>query len=379
MNRIYYYFHCIFTLILICRLVSVTTAFQKRTFSYTFKPGQGLHPNKPLILCNHTARNVGEHAVLISWFTGELFWEDFSNTIISYYVDGEQTPSVQGSIDLLTGNAPSPKSQRKTIPWGNEAIGRVGIGGGAYTSTRIPFKHSIVVTAEMSDGNIAKILSENNRDSLLINKLNQDINNRNDDRDDKSKTFYSLIRGLENYGPITLHYSNVQLSQNVKLKSFFLNETLKPIEWITLLNISSSKSGCILSVVQQVRSENAYCLEGTHWASIPIEGSDNTNIRNNDEEIQLSSGFEDYYLSGQYFDAGEFSTPLSGMTSEDHWFYPHALTAYRYHEVDPVVFTNGMSLRWQNGMNNKGKLAAGITQQVSFILAYVEDNNNDGL
>ena len=83
MNRIYYYFHCIFTLILICRLVSVTTAFQKRTFSYTFKPGQGLHPNKPLILCNHTARNVGEHAVLISWFTGELFWEDFEEPLVT--------------------------------------------------------------------------------------------------------------------------------------------------------------------------------------------------------------------------------------------------------------------------------------------------------
>ena len=55
-------------------------------------------------------------------------------------------------------------------------------------------------------------------------------------------------------------------------------------------------------------------------------------------KIQLSSGFEDYYLSGQYFDAGEFSTPLSGMTSEDHWFYPHALTAYRYHEVDQVIY-----------------------------------------
>ena len=41
----------------------------------------------------------------------------------------------------------------------------------------------------------------------------------------------------------------------------------------------------------------------------------------------LSSGFEDYYLSGQYFDAGEFSTVVTGMTSEDHWFYPHALTA----------------------------------------------------
>jgi hypothetical protein len=348
------------------------TSNTKRTFSYTFKPGQVLHPKQPLVLCNHTAKNIGQHAVLISWFTGELFWDDFSSTIISYYIDGETKPSIRGTIDLLTGNAPSPKSQRKTIPWGNEALGRLGIGGGAYTSTRIPFKNSIVVTAEMNEGNTFETITSSN---MLINQ-------QNDLRSDKSKTFYSLIRGLENYGPITLRYSNIQLDNNVKLKSFFLNETLKPAQWITLLNVSSGKSGCLFSVVQQVRSENAYCLEGTHWARVGnsfVANAPKGNTREiiSEEELQLSSGFEDYYLSGQYFDAGEFSTPISGMTSEDHWLYPHSLTAYRYHEVDPIMFTSGMSLRWQNGMNSKGKLAAGITQQVSFILAYVVDDNDD--
>ena len=80
----------------------------------------------------------------------------------SYYIDGETTPSVQGSIDLLTGNAPSPKSQRKTIPWGNEALGRLGIGGGAYTTTKIPFTRSILVTAYMSDSNTAQTIRDMN-------------------------------------------------------------------------------------------------------------------------------------------------------------------------------------------------------------------------
>ena len=333
--------------------------FKKRTFSYTFKPGQGLRPHQHLVLCNHTARNIGEHAVLVSWFTGQLFWDDFSNTIISYYIDGEATPSIQGSIDLLTGNAPSPKSQRKTIPWGNEALGRLGIGGGAYTTTKIPFTRSILVTAYMSGSNTAQTMRVMNH-SIGYSKR----------EGGESKTLYSLIRGLENYGPIVLRHSNIQLSGSVKLKSFLVNQTLKPIEWVTLLNITHTKGGCIFSVVQQVRSENAFCLEGTHWATI---GNDSPGKEDAAwEEVQLSSGFEDYYLSGQYFDAGEFSTVVAGMTSEDHWFYPHALTAYRYHEIDPVIFETGIALRWRNGLNDHGKLAAGVTQQVSFVLAYIE-------
>lgn len=50
-----------------------------------------------------------------------------------------------------------------------------------------------------------------------------------------------------------------------------------------------------------------------------------------------SSGFEDFYLSGQYFDAGEFATSLSGITTENHQLYPNNIAAYRLLEADPVV------------------------------------------
>jgi|EP00945_MAST-04E_sp_MAST-4E-sp1_P002529 hypothetical protein len=310
-----------------------------RTFSYTYKPGQAIRPNEKLVLCNHTARTPGgAHAVLVSWFTGQLFWDDFGATKISYYVDGETEPSVSASIDMLTGNGPAPTTptkDRKNIPWGNEMLGRVAIGGGAYSTVRIPFSESLLVVAEMYSQNASA----------------------------PSRILYSLIRGLENYGPITLRSSGVQLSSRVRLKSFYISKTLLPIEWATLANITSGK-GTILQVVQHVRSENAYCLEGTHWATV--------NSRGDKEEVQLSSGFEDYYLSGQYFDAGEFSTPLSGMESENAWLYPHALTAYRIHEADPVMFSAGITLRWQNGMKATGRLAAGKTQLESLVLAYVE-------
>ena len=79
------------------------------------------------------------------------------------------------------------------------------------------------------------------------------------------------------------------------------------------------------------------------------------------EEVQLSSGFEDYYLSGQYFDAGEFSTVVTGIRAKTTGFT-------RMHDNldiigDPVVFEEGIALKWRNGLNDHGKLAAGVTQQ----------------
>ena len=88
-------------------------------------------------------------------------------------------------------------------------------------------------------------------------------------------------------------------------------------------------------------------------------------------DVRLSSGFEDYYLSGQYFDAGAFASPLSGMTAENRWLEPSRLVAYRLHEADPVVFERSLVLRWQNGMYANGSLAANETHLQSLVLAYV--------
>ena len=66
-----------------------------RTFSITHKPGQGINPGQELELCDFVpATGVGQHAVLISWWTGSIPWLSFADTVIKYYVDGEASPSI---------------------------------------------------------------------------------------------------------------------------------------------------------------------------------------------------------------------------------------------------------------------------------------------
>jgi hypothetical protein len=112
-----------------------------RTFSYTHKPGQGISPGQTLVLANHTAVTAGEHAILISWFTGSIPWEGFGDLIVSYYVDGEIAPSISAPINLLTafqGSNTTDPQWSKLTPWGNAAVGRTAISGGAYVEHSHP-------------------------------------------------------------------------------------------------------------------------------------------------------------------------------------------------------------------------------------------------
>lgn len=157
-------------------------------------------------------------------------------------------------------------------PWGNAHHGSVGVGGGRYTAIRVPFGTHLRITALMSPGQ------------------------------SEGRSLYCMFRGLENF-PVTL--GGLQLPSNARLRSVSARDLmLEPTEWVTLVNTSSGdvgdKGGALLMVMQTVKSGNSHCLEGTHRAT--IDGV----------ETVLSSGFEDYYLSGQYFDAGPFATAVSG-------------------------------------------------------------------
>ena len=65
----------------------------------------------------------------------------------------------------------------------------------------------------------------------------------------------------------------------------------------------------------------------------------------------LSTGTEDFFDSGWYFNAGEFRMPVSGFThlktgpSVTEW------SAYRFHEMDPLKFADGVRLAWRCGDN----------------------------
>jgi len=63
----------------------------------------------------------------------------------------------------------------------------------------------------------------------------------------------------------------------------------------------------------------------------------------------LSTGTEDFFDSAYYFDGGEFHLPVSGFT---HIFEFKNLTtwsAYRFHEEDPMLFSNGFKFVWRIG------------------------------
>jgi len=219
-----------------------------RTFSITHKPGQGIHPGVPLILCNYSAvSGSGQHAVLMSWFTGSIPWLGFGDTTISYFVDGEEAPSISATVNMLTGGALANETgvlSRKLVPWGNAALGRTGYDGGAYTTMKVPFARSIRVEALMAPG------------------------------ESQGRSFYSLVRGLEGYGAITLPYSNLQLPPASRLRSYYVREvSLQPLEWAVLANFSSScGAGALLFVSQHLVSSNAFCLEGTHVATMTTAG-----------------------------------------------------------------------------------------------------------
>ena len=52
------------------------------------------------------------------------------------------------------------------------------------------------------------------------------------------------------------------------------------------------------------------------------------------------------------------------MTSSSSYIYPHAVTAYRFHDVDPVPFEKSLVVTWENGMHKNGSLAASSQEPV---------------
>jgi hypothetical protein len=88
------------------------------------------------------------------------------------------------------------------------------------------------------------------------------------------------------------------------------NYLAQPFETVTIFSTANlsfpvqnaTGGGCVLLVTLAAQSANLKYLEGR--VRVLLDG----------EAMDLSSGTEDYFLSGQYFDLGVFHTPLSGST-----------------------------------------------------------------
>lgn len=267
------------------------------------------------LLYNRTGAGV----VSLMWFTGELVWPTFGNTRVRVYVDGEAEPSISFEILMAVG-----QSQPTLSPWGETMLGNVALSGGAYFTYRIPFSTSLRVTAQLPP-------------KMVI---------------PGPKSFYFIIRGMTNL-PVTIGALQLPATARLKLRTLEHYEA-QPYELVQLYNATGP--GALLQTTLSGISSNLHYLEGE------------INCVIDDEFVRLSSGTEDYFLSGQYFDLGTFHTPLSGCTLIDR-FVNHSFAAWKLFEQDPVVWSKDFELTWEIGKDH-GSLSPKQTNITTYVWAY---------
>jgi len=219
--------------------------------------------------------------------------------IIRYYIDGEAQASIQFQPALACGVGFADTQ----APWGTQWFGKGAADSGWFWNFKVPFTKSIIVTFQHPAGNAGG--------------------------------FYIIIRGGSN---LPINIGGLPIPNTAVLRQFITSATFQPIEWVPIVNISSG-SGVHFMHTISVSSGNLNFLEGCY------------HMYQNGQDFPgtvLSTGTEDYFDSGWYFNAGEFHLPVSGFT---HYNGTGGVTwsAYRFHEMDPLQFTNGFQFVWRNG------------------------------
>eukprot|EP00040_Diaphanoeca_grandis_P021192 m.112903 g.112903 ORF g.112903 m.112903 type:complete len:595 (+) comp28226_c0_seq2:35-1819(+) len=235
---------------------------------------------------------------------------NWTHGILNIYIDGDQTPTITMTLLELAGESRfnSASGGHDGGPWGINMMGRTAHSGGVYSTVRIPFGTSIKTTIQAAPSAKAQ------------------------------GVYWMIVRGLESH-PVVL--GDLTLPPTARLKIYRVDPTeLENFQLVTLANVSSAKSGALLRVNFDAIGPNFGYLEAcmrlvTDGATTPLF---------------LSSGAEDYFLSASYFDEGMFKTPNSGLS----FFQPGNLGAYKTHDVDPVLFHNGMQLIFRRCEQTQG-------------------------
>ncbi len=272
-----------------------------KTFGTMGKEQRPLSKSEEAVLLEYEGKGCLTHM----WFGGDF--KSFGQTRLRIYVDGEKTASIDMKLYLGHGigfNDPGP-------PWGTDRIGITGHQGGLYNTYRIPFGSKIRVTAQLSD-------SEEQTRPL----------------------FWWIVRGTENL-PIEL--GGVELPDNARLKLYTReNYTAGRLEEIDLC--TTRKNGALYQVTICAKSTNLNYLESCVRAY----------TGKNSELLWLSSGLEDYFLGTYYFQTGKYYTPIAGLTHFSK--KENSFCAYRFHEVDPVFFEDGLRLTVRCGEKIEDKV-----------------------
>jgi hypothetical protein len=261
-----------------------------KSFSNAIKGGH-LAANVEMVLYNHS---TGPGVITEQWFTGQHVMDE--NARIRIYIDGETEASLDFQLFLAHGIGTGEAEDSPNIPWGMRRIGHEA-DGGIYNTYRIPYLQNFTVTATHPTGG----------------------------------AFWYIIRGMENY-PIVI--SDLQFPSNTRLRLYkTVQQVLAPYQFITLANISAN-AGALYQVTLSTQSKDYNHLEACF--RVIIDG----------QEMFLSSGTEDFFLSAYYFNKGLYHNENSGLTFKDG---KGSMSAYKFFENDPILFSKSLALIWRCG------------------------------
>jgi hypothetical protein len=220
------------------------------------------------------------------------------NTTIRIFIDGEEYPSIEFLVLLGHGVGFIDSHTENHAPWNTKRIS-ADASSNMYNTYQIPFSKSFKVTAT----------------------------------DPVGGTFWYIIRGVYNY---PLIFGALQLPSTARLRLYKnVKVDLLPFEFINLVDIHGS-AGVLFQVTLAASSSDFTYLEGCMRAY--IDGSNSTTY--------LSSGTEDFFLSAFYYNSGLFHSDNSGLTYKAN---PGTMSAYKFFEDDPVLFSKSFRLRWRCG------------------------------
>ena len=271
-----------------------------KTFGTMGKELRVLKKNEEAELFTYQGKGCLTHM----WFGGAF--KGMAFTRIRIYVDDEQKASIDMSLFLGHGIGFGDKH----APWGTARMGNTGGDSGIYDTYRIPFGHSIRVTAELAP-----------------------------DADD-NPMFWWIIRGTENL-PVTL--GGVTLPENTRMKLYTLEDySARPLEEFSMCDVTGA--GALYQVTMQAKGEK----QSGDWKDLSyMEACIRAYMGPGSKPTFLSSGLEDYFLGTYYFKTGLYQNMLAGLTHFD--AAKNEFSAYRFHEDDPVFFQNGLRLTCRCG------------------------------
>lgn len=260
-----------------------------------------LQGGKEVVLFEHTGKGCMTHF----WFGGNF--NGVEDTRIRYCVDGEEIASID--MDLYMGHGIGFNDNH--APWDTKYAGKIGKQNGIYNNYRIPFGKSIRITAQNSH------VAENNPE------------------------IWWTVRGIEN-GRVQL--GGVELPEKARLKLHRIEgRTFEPLEEFNLFDVEGAGAVFNISIAAQG-------LEKDHLSY--LEACVRAYVGESEELVMLSSGLEDYFLGTYYFDTDRFYSDVAGLTHIDR--KAKSFSAYRFHDDDPIFFSNGLRVTCRNGETRHG-------------------------